>query len=53
MQGIILFFMMVFIIAADAIIFFVIGYFINSKKIISNLRENGWKIEPPSVDKNL
>lgn len=53
MKEIILFFMIVFMLVADAIIFFAIGLLVKSKKIILSLKKDGWKIEPPSVDKNL
>lgn len=46
-MGILVFFLVVALLIADAVIFFVAGVVFNTANIIKKLKEEGWQIEPP------
>ena len=47
-MGILVFFLVIALLIADAIIFFVAGMVVKVSHIINKLKEEGWKVEPPN-----
>lgn len=46
-MGILVFFLVIALLIADALIFFVAGTVVNVANVIKKLKEEGWKVEPP------
>ena len=45
-MGILVFLLVVALLIADALIFFVAGNVVNVANVIKKLKEEGWKVEP-------
>lgn len=45
------FFLVVLLLLADAFVFFVVGLSIDTMYIINNLKKKGWTVEPPEIGK--
>lgn len=46
-MDILVFFLVIALLIADAVIFFVAGVVVNVANVIKKLKEEGWKVEPP------
>lgn len=49
MLSVLIFVLVILLLAADAVIFYVVGITVGLKKSIQSLRENGWTVEKPAT----